>query len=123
MKLSKKALLTATFGAVMLFATACSDDAPQAQEAPPTPPAPQAQAQPAPEPAPQQSPQSNIVGVWGWELDDVGFQLHFNPDGSGYWLGLGVEFDWDTTGNELEMRVVGDMPAGMTYATNAGATI
>jgi len=50
--------------------------------------------------------EADLVGVWEWNFDDR-FQLVFNEDGTGEWVGFNHEFTWEVSGDEIVMNVVG----------------
>ncbi|MCL1987005.1 MAG: hypothetical protein FWG64_03415 [Firmicutes bacterium] len=57
---------------------------------------------------------SDFVGVWGWESDEIVFQLHFREDGTGMWTGIDADFNWEISGDELTLNLVGTLPVGTT---------
>jgi len=50
--------------------------------------------------------EDDLVGTWEWDISDT-FQLIFNEDGTGEWIGIGDEFTWEVSGDEILMSVVG----------------
>ena len=52
--------------------------------------------------------EAELVGTWEWDLIDE-FQLVFNADGTGEWVGVYDAFRWETSGDELTL-IIGGLP-------------
>ena len=47
-------------------------------------------------------PADGLIGTWMW-VDSDNFQLIFNEDGTGEWVGFDYEFTWEVSGDEVTM--------------------
>lgn len=64
---------------------------------------------------------TDLIGTWEWANNSV-FQLIFNADGTGEWIGLYDEFTWETSGDELTI-VVARVPQEWQFEIRGGNLI